>query len=94
MTLSTLELHRWHTLTQFDPMTVLSLRSKFDPPDIEYPPGPINSSPCLLSYHYKQRLRVDVSMHRAPVSRPAGGHSKEVVHCDGPPTMTNVHWLK
>lgn len=33
-----------------------------------------------LSYHYKQKLRVDVIMHRCPVSLPAVGHSLEVVH--------------
>lgn len=67
----------WYTLTS--PLTCASEvnLSKFWPPDTVYPHGPINSLPCLLSYHYKQKLWVDVIMHRCPVSLPAGRHSKE-----------------
>lgn len=49
--------------------------SKFWPSDTAYRYGLINSSPCVLSYHYKQRLGVDVSVHPCPLGLPAGGHS-------------------
>lgn len=61
--------------------------SKFWPSDTAYRYGLINSSPCVLSYHYKQRLGVDVSMHPCPLGLPAGGHSKEAVQCYNPPTL-------
>lgn len=46
--------------------------SKFWPSDTAYRYGLINSSPRVLSYHYKQRLGVDVSMHPCPLGLPAG----------------------
>lgn len=41
----------------------------------------------MLSYHYKQRLGVDVSMHPCPLGLPAGGHSEEAARCYSPPTL-------
>lgn len=89
---STRWLHRWHTLTSWMTWASEVNLSKFWPPDTAYPHGPINSSPCLLSYHYKQKLLVDVSMHGCPVRLPAGGHSKEVAECDAPPTVRRLPW--
>lgn len=79
---STRWLHRWHTRAHFDLSADLSLRGKFAKaltPRYSIPPGPHKlTALSLLSYHYKQKLCVDVIMHRRPVSLPAaGGHSKE-----------------
>lgn len=77
----------WYTLTSLMTWASEVNLSKFWPPDTVYLHGPINPLPCLLSYHYKQKLQVDVSMHRCPVSLPAGGHSKRVVKCGAPRTV-------